>query len=203
MAFLIALAASVNEVSDGDVAWTNPSNILTNDGSNTEIALTIASPRSNTLQLLNFSSDLAAIPDAATIDGIVVGVEGVAIVSGFGASADPDIDVQLVVAGSPTGDVLQMPEWPTGPPTMRNTGGASETWGLALTGADVKATNFGFQHQIDPNLSGGLATLQVQNDYGRIIVYYTEPPPSGGDGSRRFVLTGDFGDRRPGGIHGR
>ncbi|KKR29990.1 MAG: Cytochrome c, partial [Candidatus Woesebacteria bacterium GW2011_GWA1_39_8] len=150
--------------------WSTPTNIYTNNNAYAVVS-DVSSILSDQLKATNFGF---AIPAGATINGVQVNIYR------FADSNDPDLDstqdstVQLVKAGSATGNNKAdlATYWPT-VETLKSYGGAADLWGVALTAADVNASNFGvilvIQSATDAN------TPQTSNvDYIEIAVTYTE-----------------------------
>lgn len=113
-----------------------------------------------------------AVPLGATIDGVEVAVEKMEAFSGVTF----DVEVRLVKGGTVAGDNkadLGDP-WQAGM-EVKTYGGAADLWGLALTPADVNASNFGVVISCEDPFTG--ANPQV--DYMSITVHYTEAAASG------------------------
>jgi hypothetical protein len=95
--------------------------------------------------------------------------------------------LRLVKAGSLAGnDKASGSIWP-GSDTVANYGGAGDTWGLTLTGADVKASNFGVGFSV--RATGGTATAAV--DDLPVTIYWEDPSSLSEDG---FAVPRDFVD---------
>jgi len=151
-----------------DQTWTNPGNIVADDTSYAQIT----SPSFDTgvqsylLRASNFN--FSAIPEGATIDGIIVRVMG-NYVNGAGA-----IDlVQLVDAGgSLVGDNKASTPVTLNTPSMTvNTfGGAADTWNATPTRAMLQDVDFG----VAIGCIAQANDCDIYIDYVTIEVYYTE-----------------------------
>src|SRR5581483_9981120 len=147
--------------------WSSPSNAQTSDDSYA-FASSGLSPgqTSHYLKATNFGF---AIPNGATILGVLVEIERV---------ADPfitvtDSTVKLVKAGAVSGNnKATATAWPTSD-AYASYGGSNDLWGVALTPADVNASNFGVV--ISATCTGGSGANFVGIDHIRITVFYTLP----------------------------
>lgn len=165
------------------VAWTNPGNIISENGLVAQATLTDTSTSS---QLLEGTDYDFAIPASATIDGILLEVKRRVGLITAGATIT-DQDVVLVGGGGASSDKADTSTaWP-GTLTWKSYGGATDLWGTTWTPAQVNATTFGARlraqfliGEAEPPASG-----RAQVDAYRITVYYTEA-----SGRRMWVTRG-------------
>lgn len=152
-----------NNLSVGTAAWSNAPNIALDDGSYASTALTTATTLY--LQAFDFGFD-ALVPATATIDGVVVSIAR-NTVDGSGVA---DSSIRLVVGGSIVGTNKSAGAfWAFGgSDTTVNFGGSADTWGVALTAANVRASDFGAV------LSATLTNDAALVDAVWITVYYTD-----------------------------
>ena len=163
--------------SGGGIAWTNPSNITILDGSVASYTSNYRNNPSQTLEATGFSTNYAAaVPSGATINGVVVTIYRYATAAG--STPVEDRNVQLIVGGTPTGNNLATSAvaWPTAT-TAASYGSPTNLWGIALTPAEVNATDFGVALSV---VTPGAISVTANVDYISITVYYTQavPPPS-------------------------
>lgn len=151
--------------------WTNPGNITADDGVFATVVVT--NPSSSTItvstgylagETLGFS-----IPAGAHIKGIKVEVKGFTAKSGGGPINNTNINVSLIRAGAPVGQVKSalLPAFSS----YVTFGGASDLWGVTWLPADVNAANFGAGVQAQVSFSAETDTFSV--DAIRITVYAT------------------------------
>lgn len=161
--------------------WTNSGNAAASDNAYATVAITLASTTSITLSLTNFGF---AIPAGATIDGVVVEVERKVSST---ARNPKDNNVQLIKGGASQGNNnASGAVWPTAD-AYATYGGAADVWGLALTVADVNASNFGVLVSVKRD-AGAKGTTTYSVDHVRITVYYTEA--AGGAARQTLSLLG-------------
>lgn len=167
------------------VAWSNPENAKTENESFATAELTAASPTSRSLKATEFGF---AVPEEATIAGI-----SAAVVCNYTnpgqIPADGEVEdneVKLVKAGTIEGtSQAKSGTWTIGVPSgTRNYGGTSNLWGLALTPANVNASNFGIALSAKGVALAKTNTARV--DKVTLTVYYTLPSASGGVRPRLF-----------------
>lgn len=150
--------------SPGDVAWSNPTNILSSDDAYATAALTSGQVTQN----LDASGFGFAVPDGKTVAGIKVEVER----SSVGGSVNLiDQTIQLISGGSSVGDnkADAGTPWPMAD-AYATYGGAADDWGAGLDAAAVNDSSFGVR--IKATLSSGSETARV--DHVRITVYYLD-----------------------------
>ena len=152
-------AASTSDSNGGTADWTNPTNILTDNGA-VASAGTGFEATSYLLLATGFGFD---IPTGATVDGILV--EWDRNYTGISAA---DSSVRLLKAGTPTGgDKSVGAAWPSSS-AYAGYGGSSDLWGTTWTPAEVNASDFGAAIAA---LIG--ATSNAAVDHVRITVTYT------------------------------
>jgi large repetitive protein len=161
-----------NDAAVGTQAWSNPSNVLTEDGTSATVSLgTLSGASSHYLKATNFGF---GIPAGAVIDGIVVEIkraEGAA-----GSDTIRDQAVRIVKADGSIGTTNKAAtstDWPT---TLAYAayGSASDKWGETWTAADINDADFGAVLQA--TCSGSFEDARV--DHIRITVHYTDPTGS-------------------------
>lgn len=149
---------------EDDQIWVNFNNIKADDGN---VSYAEADYQySYRLKATNFGFSL---PDGATIDGILVEIEGRRTGAAINAK---DYRVQLldadgVLVGDNKADTITI--WPT-TLTIANYGGATDTWNAMPTEAMVESANFG----VVLSVSLPANTLnRIQVDFIRMTIYYT------------------------------
>lgn len=169
------LPGSVNaEVSDdnsrdwgGGPASGPWSNVQADDGT---LAAHFIEPGNQTDTASAYNFDFSAIPDGATIDGIVVVCEGCETTNGRDCSWN--LAILTTDGGSTTtGSNNATTTIFAGGSVNITHGGPSDTWGASLTSAIVKNSGFGV------NLRGQSddgANVQLKLDSVQMTVYYTE-----------------------------
>lgn len=124
-------------------SWSSPSSAQNTDATNATV-LTSSDGNTATLLAMNASTGLSGLSNSDIINGITVTIRK-------NANANTqfnfvqDVNVQLYIAGvaSGTNKADTVTQWPD-TETSFVYGGPTDTWGLVgLTGADLKASNFG------------------------------------------------------------
>lgn len=159
----------------GAEPWVNPSNAITDNGSNASTGNITGSEFTHYLKCTDFDF---SIPTDATIDGIVVDWERLSVNS---ATEAKDQAVRIVkgdVVGST--DKTSATVYPT-TATIASYGSSSDKWGETWTYSDINSTTFGAALASQDHDAIGLP----QVDYVRITVYYTEA--AGGSASQTQV----------------
>ncbi len=144
--------------------WANPNNIKVEDGAFAAITPSGSTKTtSNYLVGTNFSFP-GSIPDGAIITGVKVDVKG----KQTDASTNNNVAATLVKSGVPIGPfkVFQLPSV-NGFYTL---GSSTDSWGVALTGADVKSSTFGAS-VIVSNSSSPFVSTTYSVDFIQITVY--------------------------------
>jgi hypothetical protein len=168
------IAGTGSSVAPGDFAWSNPGNITVDDTSVADCQDLQPPNDSEYLVATNFG---LAIPDTATIDGIIV----------WYLLYQSDLahcilrDVVLRKAGASVG----LDHGPNTSVTLEggqgeeSRGGASDMWSLegTLTPAYCNASDFGYAFRVDS--IGGVDIEVCYCDYMKIEVFYTEELPPG------------------------
>jgi hypothetical protein len=157
-------AADYYEGAWSDLPWLDPANVCADDDTYASIVAFTDTLRSTVLHASGF--DLSAVPSTATIDGVECGVFCLCV-----GSINCDLVQLLDTGGARTGDnqcaapvAVQAFEDPIA------CGGASDTWGCALTAAWVKDADFG----VGVGFVSALNESELYVDYITITVYYTE-----------------------------
>jgi hypothetical protein len=148
-------------------AWANPGNIAADDGSYASANYS-SGGGTEYLQGTNYGF---SIPSDATINGITMEVER----KYSGPNAGVDSVVRIIKGGVVSGNnkANTGTAWTTSDVVVTY-GSASDLWGLALTPADVNASNFGLAFVAD-TFAGLSGTANI--DYIRITVTYTPAAP--------------------------
>jgi hypothetical protein len=156
-----------NQAGIGTVAWTNPGNAFSDNG--TYASRSLDGQTSNYLRCLNYGF---TIPGGATIVGIVVNVERKSNSTANGGSRDAAM--RLVKTGAiQATDRSSATTYPT-MDTVEAHGGATDLWGDTWTPADINAANFGAAlASTKPSGAGAAHTVTV--DHMQIQVFYTIP----------------------------
>jgi hypothetical protein len=149
---------ATNNTDIGSVAWSNVNNALADDANNASCAP--GASTSNYLLLTGF--DFSALGDSDVINGILVTITRSSNTNG----RISDNSVRLFVAGSAAGDNKAGGSWAAAEADV-DYGGLSDDWSLSLTGADVKASNFGIAIAINGNAgwSGYVNAIGINLDY--------------------------------------
>jgi len=151
-------------VSLGLSPWLNPNNITLQDGNAASCTFSGTSG-SDSLQATQFGFN---IPPGATVTGIYVQAN-VRSTSSGGDIADGS--VKLIKAGVVSGtDHANGDPWLT-PFAFENYGGPADLWGLALTPANVNASNFGVAIEASSGTLSGTAFVE----FVQMTVFYTVP----------------------------
>ena len=146
----------------GTQAWSNPGNITSPDTTYATVDTSLGD--SHYLEASSFGFN---VPTGATILGVELNITRHR--SSGGVSGVVDTSVRLVKGGVISGtNEASATGWTTGDLTVTY-GGSTDLWGLALTPADVNASNFGAVLAVATNAVAGVASV----DYMSITVYYT------------------------------
>lgn len=151
-----------NAVSSGiDQAWTNPANILSDNGA---LASVTTPPESVSAYLLgNFEgASTFAIPSGATIDGIIIEIDDAVVGSGVTCEAWP------AKAGPTPAGLSQGVFANTG---WQPLGSSTDLWSDTWTPAQINSVDFGAMIKVTRPLFGTPALVSI--DAVRITVYYT------------------------------
>ena len=161
---------AANDSSVGTIAWSNLSNILSENSSYADAlppGAGIYTYSANYLKATNFGF---SIPDGATIDGIEVRVvrkQGVSV------SDVSDNEIKIIKGGAISSTNLSSyAAWATTDETV-DFGGTTNLWGETWSASDINNSNFGVV--ISPELSAGYeGTASAYVDNIQMRVYYTE-----------------------------
>jgi hypothetical protein len=158
----VAIAgAGADDAAVGSVAWTSPGNITADDGVRASVALGSSLVASHWLTATNFGFAVAGV-----ILGVTVEVER------SSTSSTTDNSLKLikggVIGGTDHADGVTV--YPA-VDTIKSYGGPADLWGLALTPADVNASNFGVALQVIDVSTGSTARV----DFVRMTVEYALP----------------------------
>jgi hypothetical protein len=155
------LATVAVDGADGNVAWSNPLNVLANDGNFCSLVLT-SGQQSNKLRLDHFGF---TIPTGSTITDYRVSVR----LQGTGASAE--LDFHLEISGT-----AECAEQGVGWGTLAT---YSNTLSASLTPAQVNADTLQLVLYVYSFHSPGTVDI----DYVSLSITYTPPSGGGGGGS--------------------
>lgn len=144
---------------NGDAPWINPSNGQAEDGTFTTNADT------GLQYLLNADTFGFSIPGGATIVGIKAEVKIKSTLS----PTTSDNFIDLIKGGSVIFHSESLSAGVTTSLQWLSTGGATDLWATSWTVADINASNFGCQVQI--NGDGSAGTFDI--DAVRITVFYS------------------------------
>lgn len=153
---------SNQNVSGGATAWSNPTNVATSNNVRAMAAMAALGSSQDLRALFTFS-----IPPTAVLDGYVCEAE----ISASGTNVF-DGPIRLWHNGSVVGTDHDMfePAWPT-TEQYKSWGGATDNWGVSLTGADANSGTLGFSICADCVI---FAARVASCDHMRMTVYYTE-----------------------------
>ena len=144
----------------GGIAWSNPNNIKTPDGTGATVSFGSTGGAS---QNLNAIISSPSIPGGATIQGIKVEVSAKG--AGYGLSGQ----IQLLKAGVPTGTIKGIPRTSfSGAYSTVVYGSSSDIWGTTLAPSDINSGAFGATMAVGNDIAS-LANV----DFIRITIYYT------------------------------
>lgn len=159
-------ATGSNDNSAGSIAWSNPTNISSED-------LTYASATQSGTSVTNYLKALTyggAIPSNGSILGVKV--EVIKSRTGGTTGGVRDSVVSLVKGGTISGaNKATSVLWKTDTDDAIYYGGATDLWSLSLTSSDINDTNFGFVFASVGSTAGTDRVARV--DGMRVLVYYT------------------------------
>ncbi|MGB6055921.1 MAG: DUF6701 domain-containing protein [Burkholderiaceae bacterium] len=156
-----------SQTGTGTVAWSNPNNARSSDGS-----YATASVDGTTTRYLWCNGYGFSIPIGSVINGITINVERKSNSTGNGGSRDAS--VRIVKSGAlVASEAATSTTYPTSDAVEAH-GGASFLWGTSWTVADINASNFGAAFAATKPSSGGSAQT-VSVDHIQIVVNYTPP----------------------------
>lgn len=158
----VNFASAVNDTSvGGSLAWSLPANALLTEGG-FQVYATSGSARTNRLRLTDASAGLGGIGDEDSVTEIVIGVKRVP-----SFATVHDIEAKLVLAGAVQSDNQAKPG-----PWVASETEEEYTFAVAFTGAQVKASDFGFV--LSAGSTGGSFTVHV--NHIRLLSVTHEPP---------------------------
>lgn len=147
----------------GGIVWANPTNIQIDD-TNNAVASLFSTDVSNFLKASTFDFTGASIGDTDEIVGMELRVDR----HKAGSGECNDDTIQIFVAGSEAGSNLaDATNWAAAAQIIY--GGPTITWGLTLTGVDVKLSTFGAGLKAK-HVSGGGASARV--DHMALKIYF-------------------------------
>lgn len=153
-------------------AWVNLSNVHASDNVYCTAPLDAAVFGLMQTQGGLFTNFGFAIPSGSTI----LGVEALVERSLTAAVRISDLTIQLIKGGVASGSNKAAAGFWTASDVVVNYGGAADLWALALTDADVNASDFGLKIRAQCTLGAASARL----DNIALKVYY-DPPAAGAD----------------------
>lgn len=152
-------SSGVNDPAIGTFAWSNPGNIIADDGN-----FATAVSGAVTTEYLKGTGFGFSIPANATINGIILQVKQA---TNFGSATENS--VKLVKAGTVVGtDRSTGATIPVTTPVYVSYGGPTDLWGAAWTPSDINNANFGAA------FSGIIASFGgIEVDAFKITVFYS------------------------------
>lgn len=154
----------VSNVTGGGIGWTNTSSALVIDGTS---AGTQSLPATKISKYLKLSGFNFSIPSEATIVGIKVSV-----VRRGTSSLIKDNSIILIGGSGNSEDKVSSDAWPT-KLTSVIYGGATDTWNIAWTSAQINNSAFGLEISVQNTDSNSGHDAYI--DGATIVVYYTVP----------------------------
>jgi Divergent InlB B-repeat domain/Putative metal-binding motif/Bacterial Ig domain len=174
------LTAVGDSSNGGEIAWSSPSNALTQDG----VYATASLGKDDVSHYLKVTGFGFTVPSNATILGIVVEVDRYGGAGIPGGHQIADDSIRLVQGGAISGDDRSAASiWPAADTdTYVSYGSSSDLWGLAWTPADINDSGFGVV--ISAVKGNGAPTRTAYVDHIQTTVYYdtsvNEPPVADG-----------------------
>lgn len=163
---LVIAGTGANNADAGNVAWTNPGSVTAADGNSASSAV----KSGTTTQYLHATNFGFSIPANAIIEGVAARI--LKMVGALGTVQGADHTVQLIVGGARSGNNnAQGSNWARGTLTNADYGGPGNMWGLALTPANINASNFGLA--VRAQNTSGTPTFSVDAIW--LQIYYSEP----------------------------
>jgi hypothetical protein len=149
--------------------WIIPGGSLAaDDGSGASVTFTAAADGAEDLHATNFGFSL---PTDATIHGITVEINRWASAT----KVIRDENIQLL-GGTADGDnKASIDDWTNNQSDLASYGGASDTWGLTWTPAQINSSDFGVLLDVTKS---GVDTRTATVDFIRITITYTRPTPT-------------------------
>lgn len=150
---------AINSNVSGTVAWTNPTNV----GSDDSLYATVTVPSGSISNILRTGQHGFNIPPEGIIEGVQIQAQFILnsnflnVFQIYNGSVYGTPIGQVVVGGAGTANLIY--------------GSNTEKWGLTLTPNVVNGTNFGFGFIVDSSTIGSGATVQV--DFLKITVHWS------------------------------
>jgi hypothetical protein len=157
-----------------DYSFSNPLNILANDGNNAVASsiLSFSSKQTDYLQAEGFGFNIST---AATICGIEVNVVKSAANVLLNLATVTDYNVRVMKNGAPIGTNLAdgTTQWSSSD-VNTSYGGTNELWGTTWSPTDINSGNFGFS--ISAEIQGTVALFpSARINFISMTVYYLDP----------------------------
>lgn len=149
-----ALPTAAVSDSSGDEPWSNPTNVLTDNGSNATWAAVNGADVSDGLRMSGFGF---AIPDNAVIDGIAVAVGDIAQSGAY--TLELRVGTNTILGQNKGGLTTLLAAY----------GSATDTWAASWTPADINGSDFYVQIACG-DVSGGDATVAI--DYVQVTIFW-------------------------------
>lgn len=171
------VAGSGENLSPGDVAWSNPENITNENDADSANASGI--PKSTgTTQYLHATNFAFVLPNT----GIVTGIEARTRVSSSPFNQNTyvtDHTIQLIVGGSRVGDnkANTVLRWPSSAGN-NDYGGPTDLWSVPVNMADIKSPSFGLAVRATNTFTTGVRSAAIYTVWMR--VHYEEEKKSAG-----------------------
>lgn len=163
-------ATAENNASAGGTAWVNPTSAKASD--NNRATLASGSNATKESQYLLVKKLGFALPEAASVQGIVVGVERMASDASFFGHAT-DVAAKIVKGGViGSTNKAAAGSWPTSE-AVQNYGASDDLWGETWMATDINAEGFGFALRVKA-VSTSLSSCTASVDAITVTVYYTE-----------------------------
>lgn len=168
------LAGAGAEVAAYSVPWVDPGNVSADDGAYAAAGPDWDGALTHFLRATNFGF---ALPDGATVDGIVVEVEASNPQAPAGRTDVARVNIVKGGAGGAQDRSADAPLTLTAADFVYAYGSAAELWGEAWAAADINAADFGAQvaYGLDPNAD--IVHTSVRVDYVSITVHFTDNTP--------------------------
>lgn len=158
-------STAADDASSGDIAWSNPGNVLASDSARAAASLYAARPMSHVLVASGFGLN---VPSGEVIDGVTVTIQRFQ----GSASSLQDQFVGLTTGGT---NEAQASAWPTAEATATY-GGPTDTFGQSLTPAQVDDPTFGVRLQAVLPAGAPNSAARVNNI--QVAVTYHDPAPA-------------------------
>lgn len=162
----LAPTNATNSAALGTEPWTAPVNAIVSDGTSASV-LVKQTQVSNALLVTGFG---AAIPANATVTGVIVSVKR------FDLNQIVDHSLTLSSQGAAIGSNHASPiDWKTQIPETVTYGGASDTWGVALSPGTVNAADFGVALAVKSGDATNVFPQSARVDAITVTIHYSAP----------------------------